>query len=265
MAFFLGKTLGDTSYRLWRRIKCEGNRELAETPDGLRLAEKHATQVKSPFRTCATLRVPDREPSMDDTLPKKPTRHTKPSPSKTEVHVGDLVRHLRKTLHLSVRTLADKCGFSPSFISQIELRQASPSIASTERIASALGVTLGEFFRAVDPPLPAIIRSNARSVVQSEWSRAKIEALGPFAKDSRLEPMVITIQAGGASGSKPYVRQAEQLAVILKGTVELTLEEEVHDLKRGDAAGIPPGSRHCWRNKSQRPAQILIVTAHRAM
>jgi quercetin dioxygenase-like cupin family protein len=198
-------------------------------------------------------------------VPKKSSRGPKPSLVKPEVHVGDIVRHLRRTHHLSVRTLANKCGFSPSFISQVELRQASPSIASTERIASALGVTLGEFFRAVDPPLPAIIRSNARSVVQSEWSRAKIEALGPFNQDSQLEPMVVTIQPGGKSGHKPYVRRAEQLAVVLRGTVELTLEEEMHDLKQGDAAGIPANSRHCWRNKSKRPAQILIVTAHRAL
>ena len=193
---------------------------------------------------------------------KNTSRAPKPSSAKSEVHVGDIVRHLRKAHHLSVRTLADKCGFSPSFISQVELRQASPSIASTERIASALGVTLGEFFRAMDPALPAIIRSDARSVVQSEWSRAKIEALGPFS-DSNLEPMIVTIQSGGRSGHKPYVRQAEQLAVVLQGTVELTLENDIHDLKRGDAVGIPAGNRHCWRNKSKRPSQILIVTARR--
>ena len=193
---------------------------------------------------------------------KNTSRAPKPSSAKSEVHVGDIVRHLRKAHHLSVRTLADKCGFSPSFISQVELRQASPSIASTERIASALGVTLGEFFRAMDPALPAIIRSDARSVVQSEWSRAKIEALGPFS-DSNLEPMIVTMQPGGRSGHKPYVRQAEQLAVVLQGTVELTLEKDIHELKRGDAAGIPAGNRHCWRNKSNRPSQILIVTARR--
>lgn len=198
-------------------------------------------------------------------VPKKPSKPLTPSPTKSELHVGDIVRQLRKRHHLSVRTLADKCGFSPSFISQVELRQASPSIASTERIASALGVTLGEFFRAVDPKPPAIIRVASRPVVQSEWSRAKIEALGPFRKDSQLEPMIITIQPGGASGHKPYVRQAEQLAVVLMGTLELTLEEEIYNLKRGDAAGIPAGNRHCWRNNSKRPAQILIVTAHRPM
>lgn len=197
---------------------------------------------------------------MDKTMRKNSTGQTAANSNRKELHVGDIVRRLRKSRRLSVRTLADKCGFSPSFISQVELRQASPSIASTERIASALGVTLGEFFHAVDPSLPAIIRADARPVVQSEWSRAKIETLGPTRGDSHLEPMIITLEPRGASGSRPYVRQAEQVAVVLQGTVELTLEEAVHDLKRGDAACIPSGSRHCWRNTSRKSAQILIVT-----
>ncbi|HET9961386.1 MAG TPA: cupin domain-containing protein [Nitrospiraceae bacterium] len=183
-----------------------------------------------------------------------------PQVNRKEVHVGDLVRRFRKSRHFSVRNLADKCGFSPSFISQVELRQASPSIASTEKIAAALGITLGEFFRAMDPSLPAVIRSQARPVIQSEWSQAKIETLGPTNEDSQLEPMVITIRPGGRSGHKPYARTGEQLAVVLQGSMELTLEEEIHQLKRGDAACIPAGHRHCWRNASRKPAQILIVT-----
>ncbi|MBX3235588.1 MAG: helix-turn-helix transcriptional regulator [Nitrospiraceae bacterium] len=180
-----------------------------------------------------------------------------------ETHVGDILRRFRKSRHLSVRTLADKCGFSPSFISQVELRQASPSIASTEKIASALGMTLGEFFHALAPSSPSVIRADARPVVQSEWSRAKIETLGPVGEDSQLEPMVITIQPGGRSGHKPYTRAGEQLAVILQGSVELTLGEEIHQLKRGDAACIPARHQHCWRNGSRKPSQILIVTVRR--
>lgn len=90
--------------------------------------------------------------------------------SKTEqqVHVRDAVRRLREARGLSVRTLASKCGFSASFISQVELGQASPSIASLDRIAAALGVTLGEFFQAVTPSGPSIIRAAERQVMQSE-------------------------------------------------------------------------------------------------
>ena len=200
---------------------------------------------------------------MEKKTKKMAPRKSLATEDRKKMHVGDIVRRLRKSRHLSVRTLADKCGFSPSFISQVELRQASPSIASTERIASALGVTLGEFFRTISPSHAAVIRTDARPVVESEWSRARIEAIGPISEDSQLEPMVITLESGGASGSRPYVRQAEQLAVVLQGTVELTLEETLYSLKRGDAACIPSQIHHCWRNKSRKPAQVLIVTAHR--
>jgi XRE family transcriptional regulator, regulator of sulfur utilization len=188
------------------------------------------------------------------------TRSVPRARSKTELQVGELVRRFRAVRQLSVRNLADKCGFSPSFISQVELGQASPSIASTERIASALGVSLGEFFRAASPSLPAIIRVKDRPVLQSQWSHAKIEVLGPASEDSRLESMLMTLKAGGASASRPYTRQAEQLAVVFRGTVRLQLEEEMYVLGEGDAVSIPAGTRHCWNNAARKQVQVFIVT-----
>ncbi len=181
--------------------------------------------------------------------------------SKSELHVGEMVRRFRGLHRLTVRNLADKCGFSPSFISQVERGQASPSIASTERIATALGVTLGEFFRVAAPSLPAIVRVKDRPVLQSQWSNAKVETLGPASQDSRLESLLMTLKRGGASASRPYTRQAEQLAVVLRGTVTLQLEDTVHVLEEGDAVSIPAGTHHCWNNPARRQVQVLIVTA----
>ena len=89
-------------------------------------------------------------------------------PARAEIPVGKVIRQLQRQQRLSVRGLADKCGFSASFISQVELGQASPSIASTERITSALGVTLGEFFQAATPIAPAVTRRNQRP-----WLKAR--------------------------------------------------------------------------------------------
>ncbi|HET6673742.1 MAG TPA: XRE family transcriptional regulator [Nitrospiraceae bacterium] len=180
--------------------------------------------------------------------------------NKTEIRIGSIVRRLRIRQQLSVRSLADKCGFSPSFISQIELGQASPSIASTERITSALGVTLGEFFRSAAPATPAVTMSRKRPVLQSQWSRARIEPLGPANEDSRLEAVLITLEPGGASAAHPCARETEQLAVIFRGMVRLQLEDEPHILKEGDSASIPSGTRHFWKNTARRRCQILLVS-----
>lgn len=53
-------------------------------------------------------------------------------------HWGALIRDFREHRCLSVRTLAARAGFSPSFLAQVENGLASPSIASLEKIVAAL-------------------------------------------------------------------------------------------------------------------------------
>ena len=64
--------------------------------------------------------------------------------ARSEQQIGDHLRDVRTRQGLSVRALAARAGCSPSFISQVEHGQASPSIASLERLVQALGMTLGE-------------------------------------------------------------------------------------------------------------------------
>ena len=60
--------------------------------------------------------------------------------------IGEHIRRLRLRRHTSVRAFAAQTGFSPSFISQLENGQVTPSLGSLQKIAETLGVTLGEFF-----------------------------------------------------------------------------------------------------------------------
>jgi transcriptional regulator with XRE-family HTH domain len=62
--------------------------------------------------------------------------------------IGQHVRQYRRRAGLSARALGTRTGFSASFISQLENGLVSPSIGSMQKIAAALGVTLGEFFTA---------------------------------------------------------------------------------------------------------------------
>ena len=179
---------------------------------------------------------------------------------KTEIQLGAVIRELRERRHLSVRGLADKCGFSPSFISQVELGQVSPSIASTERLTSALGVTLGEFFRSAAPPVSGVSKANGRPVMQSQGSRAKVEPIGSPSPDSRLESMMITLESRGASASKPHTRDVEQFAIVFRGVVALQFEHTRYVLKQGDSTSIPAGTSHCWKNTSRTPVKLLIVS-----
>jgi transcriptional regulator with XRE-family HTH domain len=182
-----------------------------------------------------------------------------------EASLGEAIRRLRERQRMSLRALAEKASFSPSFISQVENSQASPSISSMERIALALGVSLGEFFQWAETKAPRIVRVGERHGLTSEWSKAKIEALGPSGIKNKLEAVMVTLLPGGTSAKNPTPQPREEFAVVFSGTVTLTLGEGPDEvLAPGDAVSIQAGLPRRWWNTDTVDAQILVISTHSA-
>jgi transcriptional regulator with XRE-family HTH domain len=176
------------------------------------------------------------------------------------VNVGERIRQLRLGLGMSVRTLAAKTGFSPSLISQVENGQVTPSIGSLERIARTLGVSLGKFFADPETSTVKLVRASARQQLTSTWSPVSIEALAPLDGTGKLEPVMLTMAPGGRSGQFPAAPGGEKFALIAEGDVALTLGDEVHVLRTGDAITFAPPTPHQWENNGPGSAHIVIVT-----
>ncbi|MGG2197867.1 helix-turn-helix domain-containing protein [Paenibacillus validus] len=67
------------------------------------------------------------------------------------VIIGDKVRELRKQKGLSQEELAHQAGLHETYIGKVERSEHNVTIESLEKITSALGFTLEEFFRYVQP------------------------------------------------------------------------------------------------------------------
>ena len=173
--------------------------------------------------------------------------------------LGDWIRRLREQRNLTLRALAEQTGFSPSFLSQVETGHASPSISSMERIASALGVTLGQFFHAAEGSVRPIVPAAERAQLGSQWSKAVIEGLGSGDPGVRLEPILVTLEPGGTSGNHTYTSLRDQFAFVLDGEVILTHGHDDHVMRAGDAATIRSGVPKRWRNESAHPTRVVIV------
>jgi transcriptional regulator with XRE-family HTH domain len=175
------------------------------------------------------------------------------------VNVGGRIRQLRLSLGMSVRSLAAKTGFSPSLISQVEHGQVTPSIGSLERIAMALGVSLGKFFSEPDTDAVGLVRASARQQLTSTWSPVSIEALSSMDGAGKLESVLMTLAPGGRSGKYPATAAGERFAFIVEGEVTLTLGDEVYMLGKGDAVTFAPANPHQWENTGVGTAQVMIV------
>jgi len=172
---------------------------------------------------------------------------------------------LREQHGVSLRALAAHTGFSPSFLSQIENGVCSPSISSMEQIANALGVTLWQFFRVADSAKVNIVRSDERSYLRLEWSRAHIEALGFLGDGSNFQAAMVEINPGGQSGKHATPSIHDEFAFILEGQLILALQDVEQVLYHGDSITIPTGIARQWRNESLAPAQILIISVKLSM
>src|SRR5258708_32310248 len=103
-----------------------------------------------------------------------------------EQTLGNSLRFLREQQGISLRALAERTGFSASFLSQIENGQCSPSISSMEKIANALGVTLGHFFLSANLQVVNIVRDSDRAHIAMVWTRAENASLGCLTNGSPL-------------------------------------------------------------------------------
>ena len=190
----------------------------------------------------------------------------RPAPaSSTENRVGEVIGRLRKRTGLSLRALGSRTGFSASFLSQLEKNQVSPSIGSLERIASELGVKLGDLFETSATPAPSVVRAGARAAFTSTWSRARVESLIPPGARSGLEALVITMAGGGSSGEHPAIQRATQFVYVLDGRITLLVGETRSELSAGDAVTIPRRSPHRWQNDGSEPARVLLVSRSAAL
>ena len=72
----------------------------------------------------------------------------------TPVRLGQALRATRERRELSLRELARRVNVSPSFVSQIELGKANPSVGTLYSLVSVLGITLDDLIgeTTVDAP-----------------------------------------------------------------------------------------------------------------
>jgi XRE family transcriptional regulator, regulator of sulfur utilization len=177
-----------------------------------------------------------------------------------EQTLGNSLRYLREQKAMSLRALAERTDFSASFLSQIENGQCSPSISSMEKIANALGVTLGQFFLSANQQPVNVVRASERAHMALDWSRAEIASLGALSNGSQFRASMLTIQPGGLTGKHATSSTSDEFAMVFEGRVILKLQDGEQTLERGDSVTVVAGAVRQWRNESEIVAEILVVS-----
>lgn len=190
--------------------------------------------------------APDRERSGGAAQPPVPM----------EVDLGARIRALRVARGETLRQLAAQAGVTESFLSQVERGVASPSIASVQRIARALGQSIAELFTE-DDPAGSLVRVGDRRRIVYQGLGAVDEFL-TRSTDGRLQVIMSTIEPGGGTGDEAYTHDSdEEVVIVLEGSLDLWVGPEHYRLEAGDA--VTHSSRVPHRNTNPGPGVARVL------
>lgn len=173
--------------------------------------------------------------------------------------IGEQIRRLRKQQGASLRDLAETTGLSPSYISSIERSLSNPSVASLQKLASALGTNMVKMLGSPDAGSDEhlVVLPSERQVLDLSVPGVAIEQLA--LTDTQLEPLLFRIEPGMGS-EESYLHEGEEFLYVLTGTFEITLEEtNTYVLEAGAAMTFVSNRPHRWRNPGTVETRVLWV------
>jgi DNA-binding transcriptional MerR regulator/quercetin dioxygenase-like cupin family protein len=176
-----------------------------------------------------------------------------------EVMVSARLRQARTKRGFSIRRAAQMVGLSPSYLSLVERGLADPSVSLLQRVATAYGGTLLEFFGTATAlgETPKLVCARERPSLRG-FDRVEIEHLVRF-PGAVLEIDIFNVAPGGGSGGD-YAHEGEEAIFVLEGELNVWLDDAEHyHIAAGDTLYFRSTQRHRWANPGATAARLLWV------
>lgn len=173
------------------------------------------------------------------------------------VDIGTKIKDIRTKMGINQKELAEKVDLTPSFISQLENNQISPSLNSFLQICDALGVT------------PSVILGDKNE--QSEWiiRRERIFSFPvieeeeikvfPIINNADINAYTIVFEPFMKSEKKIKQERGKRLIYVLKGNVTVLLNGRHEKLKQGDMLCLKDDVSSLWKNEGGDRIELLLV------
>ena len=146
--------------------------------------------------------------------------------------IGNKLKELRVLKGLTQEELADRSELSKGFISQLERNLTSPSITTLMDILQCLGTSIGEFFNEA-PDEQIVFGKQDYFVKEDTEYKNEIKWIIPNAQKNTIEPIYLTLQAGGSTcPDTPH--EGEEFGYVLQGAVSIHLGNKTYKAKKGE-------------------------------
>ena len=162
--------------------------------------------------------------------------------------IGNKLKELRVLKGLTQEELADRSELSKGFISQLERNLTSPSINTLMDILQCLGTSIGEFFNEA-PDEQIVFGKQDYFVKEDTEYKNEIKWIIPNAQKNTIEPIYLTLQAGGSTcPDTPH--EGEEFGYVLQGAVSIHLGNKTYKAKKGESFYYTADKTHFLSSKN---------------
>jgi transcriptional regulator with XRE-family HTH domain len=155
--------------------------------------------------------------------------------------------------------LAERVGCTSGYISQIEKGKANLSIATLKKVATALEVKLVDFFIEDDEGEDIVIKKGKGFEIQYPQGDASIFLLVRKLSGRNMEPLLARFEPNSGSHGLYSHAGGQEFGFVVTGELDLTVEDNVFQLKKGDSFYFDSARPHGYVNNGKEISEVIWV------
>ncbi|OGW32903.1 MAG: hypothetical protein A2X58_03215 [Nitrospirae bacterium GWC2_56_14] len=173
--------------------------------------------------------------------------------------IGSKLKEERMRIGMSQKELADLVSLTPSFLSQMESNQVSPSLGSFLQLCRALGINPGQFLEVSEEKTSAPWLVRREHLFSRPFTREEAAKVYEVTSGGKLSARIVVMPPGAAMNRHFFYHKEEELIYILKGDLSVTVGGREERIRAGDIIRLKESFPSHWKNEGGGDAELLIL------
>jgi len=176
--------------------------------------------------------------------------------------IGKKLKATRLKNDMTIQELAETSRVSSNMISRIERGLTIPSVEILMKLASAFGMSINYFVEEAEKGTTVLhtLKGGGEPIFFFE-DKHQITSLTQGIRDPSFAVFYDTLERGCSSGEGGMVHTGEEFALVLKGAMEFTIEEQDYRLDEGDSIVFKASMPHRWKNLADSQTLVMWVVS----
>lgn len=160
--------------------------------------------------------------------------------------LGDKIKYFRKSKDITIKQLAEMTNLSSGFISNIERNLNSPSVSNLQQICKVLDLNIVDLIQNEESKSHIVRKAERKNFFKAPDNTACFELVSN--QEKHLNLICITLKPNSQYESTDWGHTFDEIGLVLKGSLEIKVENDVHIINEGDSIYINKYTPHNYKN-----------------